>query len=305
MVEDRICFEMVHDRLLEPERVDRFGVLVLPNVVALSDAQCDQLRAYVERGGSVVATHETSLCDAAGEPRVDFGLADLFGVSYEGRVEGPMKNAYLGLDGPHPVLVGLEGAERIIHGVHRLDVTPAVEFPDRPVTLIPAYTDLPMEEVYPRTERTDTPELYLRQTPGGRVAYFNWDIGRTFWDVLCRDHGRLLANTIRWALGGPQRVEVTGAGVLDVAAWRQRRSLTVHMVNLTNPMMLKGPYRELLPSPPQTIRVQVPSGQAVTGARFLVCDRPAELRTDGDCVETDAPSVLDHEVLALDLQERP
>jgi hypothetical protein len=52
---------MVHDRLLDAEHVDRFKLLILPNIAALSDAQCAQLRAYVARGGSILATHETSL----------------------------------------------------------------------------------------------------------------------------------------------------------------------------------------------------------------------------------------------------
>ena len=37
-----------------------------------------------------------------------------------------------------------------------------VDFPS-PVTLVPTYPDLPMEDVYPRTGDTDTRELYLRE----------------------------------------------------------------------------------------------------------------------------------------------
>ena len=31
--------------------------------------------------------------------------------------------------------------------------------------------------------------------------------------------------------------------------------MTVHLVNLTNPMMMKGPLREFIPSPPQRVRI--------------------------------------------------
>ena len=87
LVEARIPFEMAHDRLLDAEHVDRYRLLILPNVAALSDAQCEQLRQYVKRGGSMLATFETSLYDERGNRRKDFGLADLFGVSYGGKVE--------------------------------------------------------------------------------------------------------------------------------------------------------------------------------------------------------------------------
>ena len=68
LVEARIPFEMVHDRLLDAEHVDRYKLLILPNVAALSDAQCEQLRQYVKRGGSLLATFETSLYDERGKP---------------------------------------------------------------------------------------------------------------------------------------------------------------------------------------------------------------------------------------------
>jgi hypothetical protein len=118
---------MVHDGLLDPEHVDQFKTLILPNIAALSDAQCQQLREYVKRGGSIVATHETSLYDEWGVKRKNFGLADLFGVTFKGRVEGPMKNSYLRLEKDpttgkrHPILAGLEDAPRIINGVWRLE----------------------------------------------------------------------------------------------------------------------------------------------------------------------------------------
>ena len=57
-------------------------------------------------------------------------------------------------DRRHPVLDGLDDAPRIINGVFRVDVRPDGDFPS-PVTLIPSYPDLPMEDVYPRVPHTD------------------------------------------------------------------------------------------------------------------------------------------------------
>ena len=172
LVEARIPFEMVHDRLLDEAHLARLKTLILPNIAALSDEQCRQLRAFVERGGGLVATYETSLYDERGERRADFGLADLFGVSFRRRADGPMRNAYLQLEADprtgrrHPLLAGLDDAPRVIHGTWRLDVTPKVAFADRPLTLIPSYPDLPMEMVYPRVPKTDIAEVVPAR--GGR-----------------------------------------------------------------------------------------------------------------------------------------
>ncbi len=206
----------------------------------------------MEQGGSLVATFETSLYDEEGNPRADFGLAGLFGVSYGKKVEGPMRNSYLQLrheaknSQTRQILKGLDDTPRIINAIYKVDVKPTASFPS-PVTLIPTYPDLPMEDVYPRVAETDTRELYLRQVGKGRVAYIPGDLDRSFWQLLATDHGQLLGNVINWALDEEPVATITGPGVIDVNVWRQANSMTVHLVNLTNPMMMKGPFRELIP----------------------------------------------------------
>jgi hypothetical protein len=301
LIEARAPFEMVHEGRLAPEEIDRFKLLILPNLACLSDEQCGQLRQYVRRGGSLLATYETSLYDQWGLRRKDFALADLFGASWNEKVEGPMQNAYLRLEGPHPLLAGLEDAPRIIHGVHRLDVKPIAPLTQRPVTLVPSYPDLPMEEVYPRVPKTDIPEVYLRELGKSRIVYFPWDIDRTFWEVLCADHGRLLRNAVAWAANEEQPVTVTGPGVLDVTVWRQKESLTVHLVNLTNPMMMKGPVRELIPVGEQRVRVRLPVGARVAKVQLLAAGRTVPARQSGAWLEVTVPQVLDHEIVAVDL----
>ncbi len=303
LVEARIPFEMVHDRLLDPEHIGQFKLLILPNIAALSDAQCEQLRQFVKGGGSLLATFETSLYNEWGARRLDFGLADLFGVFFRGRVEGPMQNSYLRLEHGtrHPILNGLEDAPRIINGVFRLDVGAREPFPNPPVTLIPSYPDLPMEKVFPRVPKTDIPEVYLREVGPGRVAYFPWDIDRTFWEVMCVDHWRLLRNTVEWALNEEHPVTVRGPGVLDVTIWRQKASMTVHLVNLTNPMMMKGPFRELIPVTAQKVRVRLPEGKRAGKVQLLAAGMAPQVEESRGAITLMVPSVLDHEVIAIDL----
>jgi hypothetical protein len=302
LVEGRIPFEMVHDRMLDPQQIDRFKLLILPNVAALSDAQCEQLRAYVNRGGSILATFETSLYDQWGKRREDFGLAELLGVHYGGRVERDVKNSYMRVEAQthHPVLNGLENAGRIINTVQRVDVKPIGNVAGCPLTRIPSYPDLPMEEVYPRVPKTDVPEIYLRESGKGRVVYFPGDIDRTYWEVLASDHGTLLRNAIAWARNEDPIVTVSGPGLLDVTVWRQKNSMTVHLVNLTNPMMMKGPYRELITAPPQKLTVRLPDGISAKTVKLLVAEQsPATTRAAG-AITVEVPSILDHEVVAID-----
>ncbi|MEO5959172.1 MAG: beta-galactosidase trimerization domain-containing protein, partial [Opitutaceae bacterium] len=302
LIEARMPFEMVHDRLLDATHLAPFKTLILPAIAALSDAQCQQLREFVARGGGVIATTDTSLHDESGVKRKDFGLADLFGVSFTGRTEGPMRNAYLRFEHEtargHPLLAGLEDTPRTIHGVNRLDVTAKEKFPNPPLTHIPSYPDLPMEKVFTKTPRTDIPQVFLREVGAGRVAYFPWDIDRTFWEILDVDHGTLLRNAVTWATNEAQPLTVTGAGVLDVNFWQQKNSLTVHLVNLTNPMMMKGPIRELIPITAQKVRARLPDNLRAKSVRLLVASATPGFRQTGEWIEVTVPSILDHEVVA-------
>jgi hypothetical protein len=322
LIEARIPFEMVHDRLLDPAHINQFKTLILPNVAALSDAQCGQIRDYVSAGGSLIATYETSLYDEWGVRRKEFGLADLFGVSFKSNAREPMRNAYLRLEHdavrPHLFLKGLEDASRIVHGVWRLEVEPREQFLHSPLTLIPSYPDLPMEKVYPRVSKTDKAEVYLRElsvragitsqrgtvrtAPSrSRVVYFPWDVDRTFWEVLSVDHFKLLRNSVEWATNEEPPVTVTGPGVLDVTVWRQKASMTVHLVNLTNPMMMKGPIRELIRIGPFKVRVRLPDGSRAGKIQLLAGGTIPRVERAGRYLTLTVPSILDHEVVAIDL----
>ena len=303
LIEGRIPFEMVHDRMLDPDQIDRYKLLILPNIAALSDDQCEQLRRYVKRGGSLLATFETSLYDESGKRRQDFGLSDLFGIRFGGRVERDIKNSYIHVEAQtnHPILRGLEDAGRIINTVQRVDVKPTDPAAGCPLTRIPSYPDLPMEEVYPRVPRTDIPEVYLREIGKSRVVYFPGDLDRTFWEVLATDHGTLLRNAIVWAVNEDPPVTVVGLGMLDVSVWRQKDSMTVHLVNLTNPMMMKAPYRELIPAPPQKLTVRLPEGVAPPRVRLLAADQTVAYANANGTIGLEVPSILDHEIVAIDL----
>ena len=62
--------------------LDSYEAVVLPNVGYVSDRLAEQLRAYVRKGGKLIAVYNTSLLDSTGRTMGAFSLADLFGVDY-------------------------------------------------------------------------------------------------------------------------------------------------------------------------------------------------------------------------------
>jgi hypothetical protein len=102
------------------------------------------------------------------------------------------------------------------------------------------------------------------------VVYIPFDLGAIFWETLQADHGLLIANAVRWALGGEPEATVRGPGLVDLAVRRDEHGLAVTVVNLTNPMAMRGAIRETIPLPPQTVSVALPREAAGATARLLV-----------------------------------
>lgn len=75
----RVPFDVLfEDNLFERDRLRQYEVLVLANVLCLSDDEVERIRAFVLGGGGLIATGQTSLFDENLRQRRDFALADLF-----------------------------------------------------------------------------------------------------------------------------------------------------------------------------------------------------------------------------------
>jgi hypothetical protein len=156
-----------------------------------------------------------------------------------------------------------------------------------------------MEEVYAR-EPPRNPAMIARTLPsGGRVVYLPWNIGEIFWDVMHPDHGHLIANAVRWALRTRPGVELHGSGIVDIAVRRGAGRTSVHLVNLTNPMMMKGPIREFLPAGPQCLSLHLDADTPCTVHLAISGTAPRHWR-EGDRLLVDIPGFALEEVVVIE-----
>lgn len=81
-----IPFGVLSPRQLED--LDRWTVIVLPDVIRMTDPEVRAFRDYVRRGGHLYASGSTSLADLDGRCSDDFALAEVFGVHREGTESG-------------------------------------------------------------------------------------------------------------------------------------------------------------------------------------------------------------------------
>ncbi len=305
--------------------------LILPNLGAVSDRQAAVLRGFVGRGGGLLATGLSTLCDEWGEPRADFALADLFGAhlpagagarkeanrrrwaaenshtylrltpELRGRVDGPRTGREPAITGErHPVLRGFEETDVLGFGgtLESLAVDATAQVL---ATFIPPFPVSPPEDDWMRTAKTDIPALIVHERPGrGRVAYLPADLDRRFARDNLPDHANLLANLVRWTARDELPLQVDGPGLIDCNLYRQPGRLILHLVNLTSTGAWRGPTDEIIPVGPVRVALQVPDDLAGRNVQLRVSGQKVGLATAGGWIRFELPTLGEHELVVID-----
>ena len=297
LLEGRFLFDFVHEDDLGEENLKKYSALLLPNTALLSDRQCGQLRAYVESGGSLLATFEASMYDERNRRRPDFGLADVFGIHRAGDVKGPNGNSfYARIERQHDILNGFTDTNLLPGAVYRLPVSPV----DDPVlTVIPPYPAYPPELSYPRVPKTNEPAVVLRENGRSRLIYFPGDIERTMWRSGHTDLSRLLQNSVHWLLRGNTTVAVEGEGIVETFAWETQAGFAVHLLNYTNPNLHRGWVRRFYPISAQRVRMKLPAAAQIAKVELLRAETEIPFRQTSATLEFIVPKVSDYEVAAI------
>ncbi|HEX7158521.1 MAG TPA: alpha-amylase family protein [Edaphobacter sp.] len=297
LLRGRFAFDLVHEERLTPEHLSKYRLLILPNIALLSDTQCQQLRDYVRAGGSLMATCETSLYDENLQPRPDFGLGDLLGISKTGEVVGTNGNAfYARIERQHPVLDNFADTNWLPGAQNRIPLKPI----DNPVlTVVPGFVQYPPELAYPPQSHTTEPALVLRETGNSRTAYFSGDIERTYWLTGHGDLLQLMHNTIRWLIRDETPVHIQGDGLIEAIAWETAPGYAIHLLNYTNPNAHHGWMQATYPLGAQTVSLKLPSGTRVKSVDLLRAEQTIPFHLEAQTLRFTIPRIEDYEVAAI------
>jgi hypothetical protein len=264
LFESHMPFEIINDAGVERGALKEYKVLVMADVVSLSDETADRIRRAVNDGLGLVGTYMTGLVDENGTERHQPALADLFGFELNDvtgcdTAAGLPRDAVIDLssiDGPifhygsartsHPLAQGLpergffsfrggfvvcrcEPDTQVIADIHTLD---AVRLNAR------SYN---RRGIYPGAARW--PLAIVRECGDGRVAYFATQAEAEKRRAYAPELEALMVRSVLWA-GGllpletpdcPRSVEVR------LFHSRKRHLFQIVLVNLTtNPLVRAG-----------------------------------------------------------------
>ncbi len=321
-MEEHLPVTLITELELTAAVLDRYRVLILPNVACLSDLQVQTIRDYVLRGGGLVATGETSLCDELGRPRGDFALKDLFGASYAGRPA--MSQVRPGLDANFALAINDEyWAKRGTVGAFRFSDFPNSIFARderlkkivphaqatfkgpvvRPGTFVPPMQ--PAVLYFPEGSRDAFPVVATGEHGQGRVVYFAAGVDAALFSYAFPYQRVIISTATKWAARTPYPITVKAPMCVQSTFWKKPDGrLIIHLWNGLNTTSDHGQQDVETPLREESvaihgIQLRVES-LAFRTARCEPDGTVLQVRQDGDCQVIDVPPVSIHSAIVLE-----
>ncbi len=329
LVRARIPFIPVHADHIDREAAN-LKTLILPNYGAMTDEHVASVKRFVDGGGNLFATGESSLYNQYGDRRSDYALGDIFGAhaiqrqsaqtaesprgaagsSYHthlrltpelGRnVDGPKNGKEPDVTGErHPVFKGFDKTDILPFG-GMLEAVKVDSGAQVLMTFIPVCPTMPPEDAWMRVKKTDIQGLIVNTiAAGSRIAFMPADIDRQFARNNYPDHGNLLANIIRWVSKDEIPLVVEGAGLVDCNLYQQPGRMILHITNLISAGTWRGPIDEYIPIGPISVRVKLPKDVAGKNLKMLVSGQKSVPSVRNGWSEFKVSSILNHEVIVI------
>ena len=244
----RVFDLLLPENLLAASNLAGYELIILPNTACMSETLAELVRQYVNDGGRVLCTWDTSLCDPFGRQRPDFLLADVLGVHYAGKYPS---SAFFAEHADEPIVVLGEA----------VCVTPSTaDVLERLVAADPDYCDSG-PDLIPGTAM-DYPILTKNHYGLGSTWYVAGSVGYTAFTTGYYRTTELLAGFIN-RTGIPEWMRVDAPPTVDVSVERDGDGfLYIHLANKTAPSC--RPARDIIRSidqlvPVADIRLSFPS----------------------------------------------
>jgi hypothetical protein len=271
------------DYRMTAESLARYKLVYVPNAPCLSDAQCAVLVRYVEDGGTLVASHLTSIADEYGRPRENYGLADLFGAklsSTDPIVQ--MTDLYL-----RPV-----SSQTLIPQdpqIMRFDVTPGATV---------------LAETYERGYRKIFGPAVVKKSHGKGTAIYIGSGLEAIYDETLNDDVRGYFHTLLDPVLSPARpyeVDFRQGLMAEFAATRD--TLLLHLLADNGNIWKKRLVEEtFLPLENVQVRVRIPEGRQVRSVSLMWSNSAAPWTVKDGWVDLTVPRVRIYEVVRIDLK---
>ena len=242
LLRNSIPFDVIDEEKIEKGRIDKYSLILLPNVACMSEKCGEVLRNFVKKGGKLIVSFETSLYDEVGRIRKDFLLNEVFGASYKtwrGKSEWD--------------LIKLSEKYGRDSGIERLNLpspTYQLKVEKRDGQVVAFYYEKMESRYSPFPELSLDPAIVLHKFGKGVCLYLAGNFAGTYWQYRFKEYQIVLGS-----LNKEKKVILENLPSSVEVIIRRHPSLpqmTISLINYTGEM--ERPIKKIIPF--ENIRVK-------------------------------------------------
>lgn len=290
------------------DSLNKYELLILAHIPYVNEELKLKLRDYVENGGNLIASFNTSLLDEAGNIRDNFSLSDMFGVdfvkesdysvSYLDRLDSIFSSSVPDM----PLLLkDAEGGERNPKN-HVFYCTP------HPGTKVLGYITDPVIEsdfekgyhVYhdhaPPAKCTNYPGIVLNRFGKGKVIFLPVPFFKAYMSKKSPFLKEILRTLIVKELGVSQKIQIEAPVSVKAVLMQDEDGWLLHLIHIqkeTDSMYLEN-FERCDP-----IRVRVCPGWGVSSVQKCLDGKKICFEAKNQWTEFVLPMIVDHEIIRI------
>jgi hypothetical protein len=248
-----------------PDIINKYKVLYLPDICYLTDKQVENISKFVENGGGLIMSYATSLYDENGNERTDFALGNLAQIRFHkpdekmskkisvNRTFGSLSDVYLKTKpGQEIIKPPLAGIFLPTHLFENVDVLPGGK--------------VVADMVIGTDNEPLAPGLVISSYGKGKVAYISAASSSMYMQTSIREYSDLISNIIEYVSNDniPYEVEAPFSSLITNMTTNGDTSV-LHLINHTgtkSERMWQNEYY-IPPIEKVTIKYRIPDNKKV------------------------------------------
>lgn len=285
---NHIPFDVIDEISLE-NGLDKYDLIIFPNVPCFTKEEADIVRDYVNKGGNIIATFETSLYDVYGEKLNNFQLKDVLGIANTGDVFGPLRYDYIFLnDAKHFSFAS-------IHQNFTYAPTYGLKLKTHEKAKTPVVFCKPLEGSYAgRPEATDLPFIIENNFGKGRSVYMAGTFGGSLDKFHFPEYYQLVLNLVA-GLSRPVIKIDNAPSSVEVNIRRKGNTVFIYLINFTSAMV--RPIQKIFPC--TNIKIELLIERKVKNIKALWSVKDLDFEQKASSASFTLPVLEEYEVLEV------
>ena len=279
-------FDVIDEEALKND-LTKYELVILPNAACIAREEGDKIREFVNRGGNIISTFETSRYDGKGRLQDLPLLNDLLGIEWAGDVFGPLNWDYITLKEKGHISFKDITDNNIYAPSYGLKI--------KAKTSVPVFFCKPLPGSYAASpEISEFPFIVENNYGRGRSFYFAGTFGGSLYKYRFPEYYRILSNLVN-ATCKPLIRPGNVPSSVEVNLRKKGNSFFLYLINFTSEM--RRPIHRIIPL--TGLDIELFLKEDVKNVRTLWSGKELKFIRKGDSLSFTLPDLGDYEVIKI------